>query len=66
MRSSLHEPSPASTYGETIAGDSIPATPQDVIGHGMLIADASTSPRCACSDCIVLRSYLPPSALVNT
>ncbi|KAL8942420.1 MAG: hypothetical protein Q9216_001684 [Gyalolechia sp. 2 TL-2023] len=32
-RSSLHEPSPASTYGETTAGDSIPATPQDVDGH---------------------------------
>ncbi|KAL8818781.1 MAG: hypothetical protein Q9223_002660 [Gallowayella weberi] len=29
MCSSLHEPSPASTYGETNAGDSIPATPQD-------------------------------------
>ncbi|KAL8845345.1 MAG: hypothetical protein Q9176_000516 [Flavoplaca citrina] len=27
--SSLHEPSPASTYGETTAGDSVPATPQD-------------------------------------
>ena len=23
----LHEPSPASTYGETAAGDSVPATP---------------------------------------
>ncbi|KAL8733622.1 MAG: hypothetical protein Q9166_002032 [cf. Caloplaca sp. 2 TL-2023] len=33
MRSSLHEPSPASTYGETSAGDSIPATPQDVGGN---------------------------------
>ncbi|KAI4264603.1 MAG: hypothetical protein L6R38_001641 [Xanthoria sp. 2 TBL-2021] len=30
MRSSLHEPSPASTYGETTAGDSVPATPQDI------------------------------------
>ncbi|KAL8675259.1 MAG: hypothetical protein Q9168_000380 [Polycauliona sp. 1 TL-2023] len=30
MPSSLHEPSPASTYGETTAGDSVPATPQDV------------------------------------
>ncbi|KAL8968761.1 MAG: hypothetical protein Q9183_002311 [Haloplaca sp. 2 TL-2023] len=30
-RSSLHEPSPASTYGETAAGDSDPATPQ---AHG--------------------------------
>ncbi|KAL8659688.1 MAG: hypothetical protein Q9226_000313 [Calogaya cf. arnoldii] len=29
-RSSLLEPSPASTYGETIAGDSVPATPQDI------------------------------------
>ena len=23
----LHEPSPASTYGETLVGDSVPATP---------------------------------------
>ncbi|KAL8697748.1 MAG: hypothetical protein Q9224_002160 [Gallowayella concinna] len=30
VHSSLHEPSPASTYGETNAADSIPATPQDV------------------------------------
>ncbi|KAL8772027.1 MAG: hypothetical protein Q9209_002692 [Squamulea sp. 1 TL-2023] len=29
MLASLHEPSPASTYGETAAGDSVPATPQD-------------------------------------
>ncbi|KAL8647627.1 MAG: hypothetical protein Q9210_005449 [Variospora velana] len=34
MRPSLHEPSPASTYGETNAGDSIPATPQDLNDHG--------------------------------
>ncbi|KAL9030002.1 MAG: hypothetical protein Q9196_001832 [Gyalolechia fulgens] len=33
MHTSLHEPSPASTYGETTAGDSIPATPQDADGH---------------------------------
>ncbi|KAI4110648.1 MAG: hypothetical protein LQ339_001224 [Xanthoria mediterranea] len=30
MRSSIQEPSPASTYGETNAGDSVPATPQDI------------------------------------
>ncbi|KAL9014866.1 MAG: hypothetical protein Q9173_000503, partial [Seirophora scorigena] len=34
MRSSMHEPSPASTYGETNAGSSIPATPQDFNDHG--------------------------------
>lgn len=34
MRSSLNEPSPASTYGETTAGDSIPATPQDTGDQG--------------------------------
>ena len=28
-QNSLPEPSPASTYGETAAGDSVPATPQD-------------------------------------
>ena len=33
--SSLHEPSPASTYGDT-AGSSNPATPQDNPSHGML------------------------------
>ncbi|KAI4171137.1 MAG: hypothetical protein LQ343_004473 [Gyalolechia ehrenbergii] len=38
VRSSLHEPSPASTYGETNAGDSIPATPQDVDGHDQTAA----------------------------
>lgn len=37
VRSSLHEPSPASTYGETTVGDSIPATPQDVGSHGMSV-----------------------------
>ena len=31
---SLNEPSPASTYGETIAGGSSPATPLDVGSHG--------------------------------
>ncbi len=31
---SLDEPSPASTYGDTIAGDSSPATPLDVGSHG--------------------------------
>ncbi|KAL9600611.1 MAG: hypothetical protein Q9219_003044 [cf. Caloplaca sp. 3 TL-2023] len=31
--SSVHEQSPASTYGETTGGDSIPATPQDVGSH---------------------------------
>lgn len=30
----MHEPSPASTYGETAAGDSIPATPQADGDHG--------------------------------
>lgn len=40
VRSSLHEPSPASTYGETTAGDSIPATPQDVECHGKSSIDA--------------------------
>ncbi|MCJ1486563.1 hypothetical protein MMC06_006741 [Schaereria dolodes] len=29
--SSFHEPSPASTYGDTVAGDSTPVTPQDGI-----------------------------------
>lgn len=30
QQGSLHEPSPASTYGDTAAGDSVPATPLDV------------------------------------
>lgn len=33
----MHEPSPASTYGETAAGDSIPATPQADGGHGKFL-----------------------------
>ena len=33
-QNSLPEPSPASTYGETAAGDSVPATPQDRGGNG--------------------------------
>ena len=33
-RSSLNEPSPTSTYGDTIAGGSSPATPLDVGSHG--------------------------------
>ena len=32
-QASLNEPSPASTYGETV-GSSCPATPQEVGGHG--------------------------------
>ena len=31
-QSSHHEPSPASTYGDTAAGDSVPATPQQIDG----------------------------------
>ena len=31
---SLHEPSPASTYGDTAAGDSVPATPLEAGDHG--------------------------------
>ncbi|KAI9819208.1 MAG: hypothetical protein M1827_007364 [Pycnora praestabilis] len=30
---SLHEPSPASTYGDTAAGDSVPATPLEDVSH---------------------------------
>ena len=33
-QASLHEPSPASTYGDTIVGGSSPATPLDVGSHG--------------------------------
>lgn len=33
-QASLTEPSPASTYGDTIAGGSSPATPLDVGSHG--------------------------------
>ncbi|KAL8708272.1 MAG: hypothetical protein Q9220_006849 [cf. Caloplaca sp. 1 TL-2023] len=33
-KQSMNEPSPASTYGETAAGDSIPATPQDTPSYG--------------------------------
>ena len=32
--SSFHEPSPASTYGETVAGDSTPVTPEEGIHNG--------------------------------
>lgn len=31
---SLYEPSPASTYGGTAAGDSVPATPVEALSHG--------------------------------
>ena len=34
VKTSLNEPSPASTYGDTSAGDSSPATPLDVGSHG--------------------------------
>ena len=33
-QTSLNEPSPTSTYGDTIAGGSSPATPLDVGSHG--------------------------------
>lgn len=33
-QTSLNEPSPASTYGDTVAGGSSPATPLDVGSHG--------------------------------
>ena len=32
---SIHEPSPASTYGDTAAGDSVPATPLKTAEYGM-------------------------------
>ena len=32
---SIHEPSPASTYGDTAAGDSVPATPLKTSEYGM-------------------------------
>lgn len=35
---SLYEPSPASTYGDTAAGDSVPATPFEVNSHGVYIS----------------------------
>ncbi|KAL9587209.1 MAG: hypothetical protein Q9212_000368 [Teloschistes hypoglaucus] len=38
LQSSMHEPSPASTYGETAAGDSIPATPQADGSHDETVA----------------------------
>ena len=31
---SLNEPSPASTWGDTAAGDSVPATPQEIDDNG--------------------------------
>lgn len=34
---SIHEPSPASTYGDTAAGDSVPATPLKTPEYGMWI-----------------------------
>ena len=33
-QSSVYEPSPASTHGDTAAGDSVPATPLENHGHG--------------------------------
>lgn len=33
-QASLYEPSPASTHGDTAAGDSVPATPIETHGHG--------------------------------
>lgn len=35
---SLYEPSPASTYGDTAAGDSVPATPLEINSHGTLFS----------------------------
>lgn len=32
---SIHEPSPASTYGDTAVGDSVPATPLKTAEYGM-------------------------------
>lgn len=36
-QASLNEPSPTSTYGDTIAGGSSPATPLDFGSHGKCI-----------------------------
>ena len=38
MQESLNEPSPASTYGDTAVGDSVPATPQESGDHGKLFS----------------------------
>lgn len=35
-KASQHEPSPASTYGDTATGDSVPATPLTTLERGML------------------------------
>lgn len=45
-QTSLNEPSPASTYGETIAGGSSPATPLDVGSHGKRTAVMCSLPVC--------------------
>jgi hypothetical protein len=37
-RASLHEPSPASTYGGTAVDVSVPATPQEVGSIGMYLS----------------------------
>lgn len=55
MQPSLQEPSPASTYGDTAAGDSVPVTPLVVNGRGK----SATSPRRLV---ITIPRSLPPRA----
>lgn len=45
-QTSLNEPSPASTYGDTIAGGSSPATPLDVGSHGKYKTLMCSFPAC--------------------
>lgn len=62
-QTSLNEPSPASTYGDTIAGGSSPATPLDVGSHGKCMTvvyycPARHSPRFAFCVASLLRVLL--------
>ena len=60
---SRHEPSPASTYGDTTAGSSVPATPEDVgsLGTfrflGFVVLTHSSSDSCCGLD-IYITSFL--------
>lgn len=68
-QTSLNEPSPASTYGDTITGDSSPATPLDVGSHGKCMCSfpALHLPRsvfCLASEVrILLGLEIPPNLL---
>lgn len=73
-QASLYEPSPASTYGDSAAGNSTPATPGEGGGQGMRsllwllfgLYGLSSTFISSCQDPYLVASAAAPSAQIRT